>query len=101
MTETDRIKRLFEQLYRGDSWIGVNILDELGKIDAEQAANSPIPGRNPIWEILNHMIAWRKNVMQRLQGEIVPGPEDNYFKKVPEPSPQAWDQTLIQLVNRR
>ena len=46
MKETQRIIKQFEYLYNGESWIGVNIVDTLTNITAEQAANKIAVDRN-------------------------------------------------------
>ena len=38
MKETERISKLFEDLYDGHPWIDVNILPNLKKLTAKQAA---------------------------------------------------------------
>jgi hypothetical protein len=82
MTETKRILSLFEKLYNGSPWIDISILAVLENITAAQAARHTLPGCNSIWEITRHMIAWRNNVLQRVQGAILQTPDDNYFEQV-------------------
>ncbi len=82
MKETNRIVKLFEDLYNGSPWIDVTIMDTLKNISAEQAAKKVIPGRNSIWQIINHMIAWRENVLLRVQGNEMVTPNNNYFTQL-------------------
>jgi uncharacterized damage-inducible protein DinB len=97
MKEQERIIKLFEDLYNGSPWIDVNLYDTLKGISAEDAATKRIKKGNSIWEIVNHLISWRLNVLERIQGEIINSPSDNYFKTVINPSEDEWQNTLNEL----
>ena len=94
MNESQRIQTLFTDLYHGHPWIDVTIEDTLGMITAQQALQRPIKDGNTIWEIVNHIIAWRKNVLTRMHGEVVATPINNYIEKIDDASEEAWRQTL-------
>ena len=96
MKETTRIAELFEKLYDGDSWIGESLVGTLQNIPAAAAAKKTEPW-NSIWEIVNHIIHWRENVLSRVQGNIMNAPQDNYFKPVKDQSEEAWANTLTEL----
>ena len=97
MKETQRISRLFDQLYKGPSWIDVNIVSVLQRVTAKQAATRVLQNCNTIWEITNHLISWRENILQRIQGNIVASPTDNYFRPIADSSEEAWKTTLTKL----
>ena len=97
MKETQRIVKLFEDLYEGSPWIDVNLKNTLEQLTALQAAKKVLPGRNSIWEIVNHLIQWRFNVLQRVQGKKMISPDDNYFTTITDTSDTAWRKTLEQL----
>ena len=97
MKETQRISKLFKDLFEGSPWIDVNIIDSLKNISAENAAKRVLPNQNTIWEIVNHLIAWRLNVLQRVQGKVIKTPANNYFEPVKNVSPIAWNNTLRRL----
>jgi uncharacterized damage-inducible protein DinB len=97
MKETQRIINQFEYLYNGEPWIAVNILDTLENISAQQAANKIAADHNSIWEITNHMISWRLNVLQRVKGKTMVSPGNNYFEPVTDQSEAAWKNTLEQM----
>ncbi len=97
MQEKERLDRLFADLYDGHPWIGVNLMDTLGRLTAEEAHQHPFPQCNSIWEILNHLIAWRLNVMKRLGGSTPVTPENNYVIPVEDTSDAAWKDTLEEL----
>lgn len=89
-----RIYSLFEDLYQGDPWIGVNIIPNLNAITASQAAARPLENCNTIWEIVNHMIRWRENVLERLHDKVLITPDNNYIQKVMDTSAENWSATL-------
>ncbi|MCP9750523.1 DinB family protein [Ferruginibacter sp. HRS2-29] len=94
MKETTRIKALFKNLYNGDPWLAITLLGTLENITSEQAAKRAAPGMNSIWEITNHLINWRKTVLQRVHGTVIPSPDHNYFLPVEDNSAKAWQETL-------
>ena len=95
--ETQRLKQEFSQLYNGDPWIDVTLKQTLHEISAEKAFKKIAEGRNSIWQILNHIIEWRRMILKRLSGTIVPVPEDNFIRKIKDPSEEAWQRTLQDL----
>ncbi|MDN3723804.1 DinB family protein [Aequorivita sp. SDUM287046] len=94
MNETERIQTLFTDLYHGHPWLDVTLQDTLSRITATQANQRPISDGNTIWEIVNHLIAWRQNVLKRVQGEVLQTPSNNYIKRIEDDSKEAWQQTL-------
>lgn len=99
MKETNRIVKLFEDLFDGNPWIDVTIINTLKNIPANQAAKKVTPARNSIWQIVNHMIAWRENVLLRIQGNEIVTPNNNYFTEVEKLSETEWQKALERLEN--
>jgi len=99
MTESVRLINLFKKLYNGSPWIDVNIVATLSNITTEQAQKKLLPKANTIWEITNHLISWRINVLQRLHGQMITSPENNYFEEVKDTSANAWETTLSKFEN--
>jgi len=97
MSEIKRVSRLLSELYDGSPWIDVNLVDSLSSITAKQAASHIRPGMNSIWEITNHLIKWRENVLERLNGKVIKSPAHNYFLPVKNQSDKAWTDTLRKL----
>lgn len=97
MKETDRIIKLFEDLYDGNPWIDVTINRTLEPITAEMAKKNILPGRNSIWQIVNHILNWRQTVLLRLQEKEVSVPDNNYFEPVSDTSEAAWKKTKEKL----
>ncbi|MEJ7586378.1 MAG: DinB family protein [Ferruginibacter sp.] len=96
MKETKRISGLFTDIYNGDSWIGETLSGVLANVSAADAAKKTAPW-NSIWEIVNHIISWRDNVLLRVQGNIMKTPAGNYFTPVTDQSDTAWKNTLHEL----
>ena len=97
MKESQRIIKLFEKGYDGSPWIDVNLVDTLHSISAEQALKKITPASNSIWEITNHIISWRNNVLQRVKGKELKTPPHNYFTPVKKGTQTDWELTLQQL----
>lgn len=94
MKELNRISSLFADLYNGDPWIDVNIQDTLKSLTAGEAARKVFANSNSIWQIANHMIQWRLNILNRLSGEKSFSPTDNYFTEITDSSEKAWKKIL-------
>lgn len=58
----------------------------------------PLSATHSIWEIINHIIAWEKIVLRRLQGEELTdvAPEEDW-PPVIETNEEAWQSTLKSL----
>lgn len=97
MTERDRIKSLFEKLYHGDPWLDLNMVTELQDVTAAQAAKRALPDCNTIWEIVNHQISWRQNVLRRVHSEVIQTPSNNFIEPIQDTSAKAWSDTLRRL----
>lgn len=97
MKETQHIIRLFEAGYDGSPWIDVNLVDTLQAISAVQALKKISPSSNSIWEITNHIISWRENVLQRVKGKSMKTPAHNYFVAVKNGTSADWQATLKKL----
>jgi len=97
MEEKWRIKKLFEDLFNGDPWLDVTLMGTLGSISAEQAARKQAHLPNSIWEIVQHVTHWRRNVLQRVQGQVIETPADNYFRPVTDSSVANWQRCIAEL----
>jgi hypothetical protein len=69
MSELQKIVQLFTNLQNGECWIGVNMQQALAGVNADTAAYKRIESGNNIWQLVNHLIYWRKTVMLRLSGK--------------------------------
>ncbi|MEO8516434.1 MAG: DinB family protein [Flavobacterium sp.] len=96
MKELQRISDLFSNLYDGEPWIDTTLVGSLQNISYLKAAEK-YKNCNSIWEIANHIIAWRENVLQRVQGKVITTPNHNYFESINDISENAWKNTLQHL----
>ncbi|REH01136.1 DinB family protein [Flavobacterium aquicola] len=94
MLESKRISKLYQSIYNGNPWLEVTLENTLKDVTAEQAYRKINPNLNTIWEIVHHLIQWRKNILRRVQGETIITPDHNYFVPIIDPSEVAWAQSL-------
>jgi len=99
MKENELIVKLFEDLFEGSPWIDVTIMGTLKGINSKNAFKKLSANQNSIWEIVNHLINWRLNVLQRVQGKVITTPHNNYFESITDSSTSAWERTLKELQN--
>ncbi|MEO8535688.1 MAG: DinB family protein [Flavobacterium sp.] len=97
MSENKRISNLYQSIYNGEPWLEVTLAKTLENVSSEQACRKINPNLNTIWEIVNHLIQWRRNILKRVQGETVTTPDHNYFVPVLDSSEAAWEQSLQSL----
>ena len=97
MKESNRISDLYQSIYNGNPWLEVTLAKTLENVTAEQAYRKINPNLNTIWEIVTHLIQWRRNILERMQGAVIITPDHNYFVPVLDSSEAAWEQTLQNL----
>jgi uncharacterized damage-inducible protein DinB len=100
MTEIDRIADQLERGFDGDAWHGDSLLKILEGVNARQAAATPIANAHSIWEIVNHIRAWRTAVEARLAGQVreLAGTAD--WPPVTDRSDTAWRDCIRDLCQR-
>lgn len=97
MEEGKKIARLFSAFYSGDPWTDVRMSDILQGVTAEQAGRRVIPNANTIWQLVQHCVGWRENVLRKLQGEEFKSPDDNYLSPPENTGEQEWKKLLLRL----
>jgi uncharacterized damage-inducible protein DinB len=100
MSETERIADQLERGFSGDAWHGDPLLKILEGVTAKQAAATPIRNAHSIWEIVNHLRAWRSAVEARLNGQVreLAGAAD--WPPVADKSDTAWRDAVRDLIHR-
>jgi len=94
MRETEKISHLFADLQQGDCWIGLNMQQVLDDVTEKTAVTRIHEKGNCIWQLVNHIIYWRKTVMIRLQGKnLQPPMPDMYLPD--QPDEVSWQTTLM------
>lgn len=96
MKESKRISEMFSDLYEGHPWIDVNITDSLRNISPQEACRNHF-GLNSIWQLLVHIVSWRKLNLQRLQGQKLNTPSHNFIYPVHDASEFQWQALLEDL----
>ncbi|MEO8447787.1 MAG: DinB family protein [bacterium] len=94
--ETARIKKLISDHFDGSPWLDVTLYDTLQKISSAQAAKK-IDDLNSIWQIVNHLTAWRETVCTKLSGESVTVTPDNFIVDITDTSEKNWKNDLKKL----
>ncbi len=90
MNEINRIADQISRGFDGDAWHGDPLMKILDGVTAKQAAAHPIEGAHSIWEIVNHIRAWRPAIVTRLSGKPseLKGKDD--WPPVTDTSDAAW-----------
>lgn len=94
MNESEKIAALFEAFYDGKCWIGLNFKQAIKGVGEILAAKKKGETFNSIWQLVNHIIYWRKTVMIRMQGVLGNPPMPDFYQ--PETvDQQTWKETLL------
>jgi uncharacterized damage-inducible protein DinB len=97
MTEIDRIADQLSRAFNGDAWHGDPLMKILEGITATQASAHPIKGAHSIWEIVNHIRAWRPAIATRLTGKAAELKGDEDWPPVTDTSDVAWRNSISDL----
>lgn len=97
MSEMSRISDQLHRAFYGEAWHGSSVMELLKGVTATQAAAHPMPPAHSIWEVVNHITAWKGAVVRRLQGEEVELKGDKDWPPVKDPSAASWRKTLAAL----
>jgi uncharacterized damage-inducible protein DinB len=97
MTEIDRIVDQLSRGFDGDAWHGDPLMKILDGITAAQAAAHPIQGAHSIWEIVNHIRAWRPAVVTRLSGKVAELHGADDWPPVTDTTDTAWRNCISDL----
>jgi uncharacterized damage-inducible protein DinB len=71
MSEIRRILDQMDRAFAGEAWHGPSLMQLLGGVNAKDAAAHPIHDAHSIWELVNHIAAWKTIVQHRAAGEAV------------------------------
>ena len=98
MHEIIRIIDLLNRCFDGKSWHGPSIMKILNGVKSDEAVARPLEGRHTIWELVLHIIAWKKFVRRILLGESIVGLSDEEdWPLVKFISEVAWKQAVDEL----
>ena len=96
--ETTRLAEQLRRSYAGGAWHGPSIAELLEGVTAEQAARKPLKGFHSIWELVNHLEAWAREVRATLEGkryETLAGEKD--WPPVAAVTSEDWREAQEQL----
>ncbi|AWV97614.1 DinB family protein [Arcticibacterium luteifluviistationis] len=96
--ELDKIIDNLETVFRGDAWHGPSVLEMLNSLPEKVVDQKQGYSKRTIAELVYHLVAWRKFIIQKLDDKIhytLESEEDNWGS--PEMTSQANWQNLIQL----
>jgi uncharacterized damage-inducible protein DinB len=68
VTVKDLLSAQLEETFRKEGWYPP-LATAVSGLTAEQAAWKPAPERHSIWQIVRHLIRWKRGVLQALAGE--------------------------------
>lgn len=98
--ETIRIAEIYQNVYNGEPWSGSSLTEILKGVTPEQAYSRKAPGCHTIWEIVLHIIAWRKFTLKKLQNDStfdIPLNSDSDWPPVKGSYESSWINTLNEL----
>ena len=98
MTEIERISDQFRRAFDGNAWHGPSVMSLLEGISASQAAARPIPSAHSIWQLVNHIAAWERACLRRLNGDPAQLTDEEDWQTLTDTSDAAWQKTKDELV---
>ena len=97
MSELSGLVDLFTRVHGGDPWHGPSLLDALKGVTAKEAAAHPVSGAHSIWELVLHIISWRREVIRRIGGAAAAEPREGDWPPVPATTEENWRAALEEL----
>ena len=98
MTEIERICDQFRRAFDGHAWHGPSVLSLLQGISSSQAAARPIASAHSIWQLVNHIDAWERACLRRLNGDPAQLSDEEDWAPIHDTSESAWEKTKQDLV---
>ncbi|MES2798325.1 MAG: DinB family protein [Bacteroidota bacterium] len=101
--EITRILKALEGNINGKPWFGNNLFQQLDGIDSNLATIVPEKLNHSIAEIIHHMMAWRKFVIEKLIGNEAyeVWETDLDWVKIPSHNESEWQNLLAALVENQ
>lgn len=99
MTEVERISDQFQRAFDGKAWHGPAVLEVLKGVSASQAAAHPVPAAHSIWQLVQHIAAWERACLRRLNGDPAYLSDEEDWESIPETSDSAWQTTKQRLID--
>lgn len=97
--ELSRIINTLQNTFNGAAWHGASIMEILNKIDASQAFQSS-EHIHRICELVQHIIAWRKFAIKRLEGDhTYEVSQQENWKVFSVQNEEAWESIKSELAD--
>ena len=90
----------FKFVFDRSPWYGDSFMTKLSAITAKEAFVKPSPEIHSIYEVLQHVLAWRVYALHILEGDLDYDIEVNSSKdwsKTPEESEQTWASLIADI----
>lgn len=97
MTEVERIADQIRRAFEGDAWHGPALMELLPAVDSLVASSHPVNNAHSIWEIVNHLIAWKNVVVERMNGKAIELIGEQDWPTVRDNTEESWQKTLQEL----
>jgi uncharacterized damage-inducible protein DinB len=97
MTEVNRILDQMDRAFSGEAWHGPAVRELIDGLLAEDASKHVVNGAHSIWELVNHIAAWKVIVVRRLAGDIPEVTAEMDWPPVWEVSELAWKRSVENL----
>ncbi len=98
MSEIDRIVGQLDRAFSGEAWHGPSVMRLLSGVTATQASTRHIPDGHTIWELVQHIRAWKQEVTRRLDGlEARNLPAEENFPSAGVQDETTWQATIASL----
>jgi len=89
----DQVRRAFE----GEAWHGPAVLAALDGVSVAAAVAHPVAGAHSIWEIVLHLAATYRLVLQRIQGHSGSLSPEQDWPAVVHPEAERWTEAVEEL----
>jgi uncharacterized damage-inducible protein DinB len=98
MNELTRIEEQVRRAFEGESWHGPAVLETLVGVSADAATARPIADAHSIWEVVLHIAATYRLVLQRTEGRSVNLSAEEDWPRLSAPAgDEAWREAVEEL----
>jgi len=97
MTEVEGIADQVRRAYEGDAWHGPALMELLPAVNSLIASAHPVNNAHSVWEIVNHLAAWKRAVLLRTKGQVIELIGDQDWPPVLDDTEEAWQRSLQDL----
>jgi len=94
MEEQERIVDQMRRAHLGASWTGASLVPLLERIDWRHAAARPVPNAHTIWEIVRHLLATQRLLVDLLDGAAPAEAGQEDWPPVGAVNAEAWTALL-------